>query len=53
MLKISGVLMASESSSASIQKWPSSVFDSRQDNTYRVCQSITATKYMKPSRSGM
>ena len=45
VLKISGVPYRSRaSSSASVQKRASSVFDSCQARTYRLAQSMTATR---------
>ena len=44
VLDTSGFLRARASSSASAQKLASRVLDSRQATTYRLCQSITATR---------
>jgi hypothetical protein len=52
VLKISGRPTSSASSNASRQNRPSSVFDTRHDRTYRLNQSITAVRYMKPRRIG-
>jgi hypothetical protein len=38
--------------SASMQKPASSVLQRRQESTYRLCQSITATRYMNPLAIG-
>jgi hypothetical protein len=54
VLKISGhPNRASASSSAALQNSTSMVFDTRQDSTFRVAQSITATKYRNPRRIGI
>src|ERR1051325_6682081 len=41
------------SSNASRQNSTSSVFDNRHDSTYRLCQSITAVRYMNPFGMGI
>jgi len=48
VLKTSGLPRSNASSNRSRQNSPSSVFDSRQARTYRLCQSITAARYMNP-----
>ena len=54
VLHISGAGCASRASStASTQNSLSSVFDSSQASTQRLAQSITATRYRYPPRSGM
>ena len=45
VLKISGRERDNASSKASRQNPASSVFDSRHDNTNRLCQSMTAARY--------
>ena len=51
---ISGVqCLAMAALSASTQKLASSVFESRQASTLRVAQSMIATKYRNPRRTGM
>jgi hypothetical protein len=54
VLKISGLPNRSRaSSSASMQKSASIVFETRHDSTFRLAQSITATRYRKPRRIGI
>src|SRR3954463_15679706 len=53
VLKTSGLPDPKASSSISRQNDPSSVFDSLQAITYRLCQSITAARYMNPEAIGM
>ena len=54
VLKIPGhPNFTSASSSASMQKRVSSEFDSRQERTFRLHQSSTATRYRCPRRIGM
>jgi hypothetical protein len=54
VLKMSGCpCCARASSRASRQNSTSIVFDTRQDSTLRVAQSMTATSYRKPRRMGM
>jgi hypothetical protein len=54
VLNISGLpCLASASFKASTQKSASSVFDSRQARTLRLCQSTMATRYSNPRRIGM
>src|SRR3954453_15842916 len=48
VLKTSGFPALKASSSISVQNDPSSVFDNLQAITYRLYQSITAARYMKP-----
>jgi hypothetical protein len=52
VLKTAGLPPLKASSSNSRQNDPSSVFDSRQAITYRLYQSITAARYMKPEVIG-
>src|SRR5438270_13293961 len=52
VLNTSGRPPLKASSSISRQNAPSSVFDTRQANTYRLYQSITAARYMNPDGSG-
>ena len=49
LLKISGLPRCNARRNASTQKSTSIVTDSDQLGTYRLYQSITATKYAKPS----
>ena len=54
VLKISGQPnYARASCSASMQNAPSIVLDTRQERTFLVDQSTTATRYRKPRRIGM
>ena len=48
VLKTSGLPDASTSRRSSRQDEPSSVFDSLHPSTNRLCQSITAARYMNP-----
>ena len=52
VLNTSGRFPPKASSSISRQNEPSRVFDSRQPTTNRLCQSITAAKYMNPRGIG-
>src|SRR6266436_9016342 len=53
VLNTSGQPRLNASSNASRQNSTSSVFDSRHDSTYRLCQSITAVRYMNPFGMGI
>src|SRR5208282_3453285 len=53
VLNTSGQPWLNASSNASRQKSASSVFDSRHDSTYRLCQSSTAVRYMNPLGIGI
>ena len=48
-----GPYLASASFKASMQNPASMEFDSRQLSTFRLCQSMIATRYRNPRRMGM
>ena len=53
VLKISGCPPSKARSNVATQKSASKVIDRSQLSTYRLCQSITATRYTKPPRRRM